>query len=68
MDISGLQLFQQHEPQLPALIGGSPGKRYAVFAYEYTADDVKEQLHKPESRKLRTGDAGYYILPYPDDA
>jgi hypothetical protein len=48
------------------LISGSQGRRFAVFGYEYTADDIKARLHNPSSRELKAGDVGYYILPYPD--
>jgi hypothetical protein len=64
--ISGLQLFQQHRPDLQVLIGGCPGHKFAVFEYEYIEDDLQERLHQPERKKQRAGDLGYYVLLYPD--
>jgi hypothetical protein len=49
------------------LIGGCPGKQFAVFRYEYTEDDLKEWMHQPQSGRQEAGDLGYYILPYPDE-
>jgi hypothetical protein len=49
------------------LIGGCPGRQFAVFEYEYAEDDLKEQLHQPRNGKQKAGDLGYYILPYPDE-
>ncbi|XP_006456277.1 hypothetical protein AGABI2DRAFT_122188 [Agaricus bisporus var. bisporus H97] len=62
--ILGLQLFQQRQPQLQVLIGGSPGEKFAVFVYEYTEDDLKEQMHRPRHGSWSAEDLGYYILPY----
>jgi hypothetical protein len=45
------------------LIGGCPGKQFAIFGYEYTEVDLKEWMHQPQSRKQKAGDVGYYTYP-----
>jgi hypothetical protein len=62
----GFKKFQQRQPQVLVLIDGCPGGRFALLAYEYTEEDLKERLHQPERGKQKAGDLGYYIFPYPD--
>jgi hypothetical protein len=67
----GLEYIREHNPNLPVLIVGTPGNRFAVFMYKYSERDSQEC---PLHLKMQGGTDfdkyeyhGFYSIPYPDD-